>query len=294
MIAARRPMRCSSYLLLAAVAAAGAMAPADALIVLHKRPYGTRGRSDAARLARRERAERRGFWSPMPPGLTAIPVPTPVAPRARRAVAGMVATRDLELATNTHRDNAADLLRTVADRVPAAVGICFSGAVQSANAAKHRSWLEEPRRAGRREAWADCLIETPVGEPGIEIVETKDDQESKDVRDGDAATSAHVPLRCCRPFRAARRGSEVVAGSLRDGWQSADTNAHINELVDQKVAVGMRHLEVVIEKKLLELKASTVTDCRNEMEKKLCEVKASTVVGLGRAFSGFRKEMEKC
>jgi len=236
-------------LILAAAAALGAMSPAEALTVLYRRPYGTRGRSDASRLARRERAVRRGYWSPLAPGLTAIPVPTPVAPRARRAVAGLVATRDLELATRTHRDNAGELLRAVADRVPAAVGISFAGAVQSANAAKHRSWLDAPRRAERREAWADCSVETPVGAPGIEIVDTKDDQESVDVRVGGGGTSTHVPCGAAA-LRVARRGYEVASGSPRAEQLSAELEARISVLVDQKVAEVMRRRDADLEEKL--------------------------------------------
>jgi len=254
---------------LAAVAAVVAMAPTNALIVLRQRPYGTRGRSDAARQVRRDRAKRLGFWSPMPPGHTAIPVPTPVAPRARRAVAGMVATRGLELATNTHRDNAADLLRTVADKVPAAVGICFSGAVQSANAAKHQSWLEKPRHAGRREAWADCMNETQGEELGIDGAEMKDDQKDTDTHNGDTATSAHVPLRCGRPLRAARRGSAVADGSQRNWWQdcwrSADDPRGVfasfkDELAEGKLAQAALQDEVAELKTNLRLLQRNVDD----------------------------------
>jgi len=164
-------------------------------------------------------------------------------------VAGMVATRDLELATSTHRDNAGELLRAVADRVPAAVGISFAGAVQSANAAKHRSWLDEPRRAEWREAWADCSVETPVGAPGIEIGDTKDDQMSDDVRVDGGGTSTHVPCGAAA-LRVARRGFEVAAGAPRAEWLSADLEARISVLVDQKVAEVMRLRDADLEEKL--------------------------------------------
>ena len=142
-------MRClTSVIVFTAVVVFSFMASAEALLAIHPRPYGMRGRSAQAKSRRHLRALHRGYIDPLPSGFSAMAVPTAVVPRAKRAVAGLVATRAVELATKTHHPYTADLVRAVADQMPAEVVSGFAGIVQSANAAKHQTWLRAP--AGKK------------------------------------------------------------------------------------------------------------------------------------------------
>jgi len=106
------------------------------------RPYGTRGWSEASRAKRMERAVHRRYVQPWKKDMTYIETPTDVAPRAKQAIHGLVATRDMEISTRVHRRNTSDLLKAVENQVSECDAVAFESVTKTANLAKHKSWIQ--------------------------------------------------------------------------------------------------------------------------------------------------------